>query len=1038
MRFAGNQRVAELGVAKLEFSRFLSVLMFVAALSFVPAYAVNPDLKISQYAHTAWRLQDGFFSDRPSPMTQTKDGYMWMGTRTGLLRFDGVRFVPFTVLGGKQLPSGRVLALLGAEDGSLWIGTEGGLAEWKNDKLIINATIVGSVGVIRQDAQGIIWVARNGSSDNSGPLCRIANGDTKCFGKAAGLPPNECCAESLALDKSGNVWVGTDDMVLQFKGDSLTVHKSDALASNSTAGIDGLAASADGSLWVGMALSGSGRGLQRLVNGAWKPFVTAQLNGSSLQVTELLMDRRGSLWVGTVDKGIYRIHGDRVDHFGNADGLTGDFVAWIYEDREGDIWVTTTRGLDSFRDVRVASWSKQEGLTADNVVSVLAARNGTVWVGNAGGLDSIKDETVSSIRTGKGLPGDQVTTLFEDHAGRLWVGIDNGLTIYQGGRFKEIHGRDGKPTGLIVGLTEDNKGNIWAEASTDSDHKLIRIYGDQVREEFRTPQTRVARPLAADGQGNIWMGLKSGNFAVFRQGQTETIPHTGGSGSRVRVVLVDADGSVLGATMSGVIGWRNGKMQSLTVRNGLPCDATYELVFDSAGDLWISTVCGIVEIEKTELHRWWNDADSRLRLRTFDVFDGAQPGAAYFDPAATRSTDGRIWFAGGSILQMIDLAHLAGNPIPPPVHIEEIFADRKRYPAQDGVRLPQLTRDLVIDYTALSFVVPQKVRFRYKLDGHDAEWQEPGTRRQAFYNDLGPGSYRFRVIACNNDGLWNEAGAALGFVIPPAFYQTWWFKVLCGVVAAGALWLFFLYRMKEATAKVHERIGGRLEERERIARELHDTLLQGFQGLMLRFQAVMKMLPEHEAAHEMMEKVLDRADEVLLEGRQRVRELRVERTTSDYLPGKLTLCGEELAHDHASLFTLAVVGLPRVLDPAVCTDAYRIGREALVNAFQHSQSAKIEVEITYDRAGVRLTVRDDGIGLDQATLDRGREGHWGLAGMRERAQKIGAQVNIWSRPGAGTEVELAIPANVAYPPCSQQSLWQRIKRTLNGTDKTAS
>ncbi len=272
--------------------------------------------------------------------------------------------------------------------------------------------------------------------------------------------------------------------------------------------------------------------------------------------------------------------------------------------------------------------------------------------------------------------------------------------------------------------------------------------------------------------------------------------------------------------------------------------------------------------------------------------------------------------------------------------------------------------------------------------------KSPGTRRQAFYNDLGPGRYRFRVIACNNDGLWNEAGAVLDFVIPPAFYQTWWFRVFYGTVAAGALWLLYLYRLKQATAKVHERIEGRLEERERIARELHDTLLQGFQGLMLRFQAVMKMLPEHEPAHQMMEKVLDRADEVFLEGRERVRELRAEGTTSDDLAKKLTLCGEELAQDHASLFTLAVVGAPQVLDPDVCNDAYRIGREALINAFQHSRSTKIEAEITYDRAGVRLTVRDDGSGLDQATLNRGRDGHWGLAGMRERAQKIGAQLNI--------------------------------------------
>ncbi len=274
------------------------------------------------------------------------------------MEFD-LSHLPFSAEGNCR--PGRVSALLGADDGSLWIGTERGLAEWKNDKLIINATIAGSIRAIREDSQGTIWVARNGSGENLGPLCRIANGNTKCFGAADGLPSDECCGESLAIDKSGNVWAGTGDMVLQLRGDSLTVHKSDALVLNRNAGIDGLAASADGSLWVGMASPGTGLGLQRLVDGAWKPFVTARLDGNSLQVTDLLMDRNGSLWVGTVDKGIYRIRGDQIDHFGNAEGLTSDFVNWIYEDREGDIWVTTPQGLDSFRNVRVGNMVEARG-----------------------------------------------------------------------------------------------------------------------------------------------------------------------------------------------------------------------------------------------------------------------------------------------------------------------------------------------------------------------------------------------------------------------------------------------------------------------------------------------------------------------------------------------------------------------------------------------------------------------------------------------------------------------------------------------------
>ena len=843
MRFGGNGKVAE-----ARFRRWSRIILVLApALMSAPARAVDPDWKISQYAHTSWRLQDGFFSDLPHAMAQTQDGYLWMGTRIGILRFDGVRSVPFTTLGGKSLPAGPIGALLGASDGSLWIGSATGLVHWKGGKLIPYPAIPGDIVQILEDAEGVIWVARNGGHDNVGPLCRISNGITKCFNAAEGISSDLCCAESLALGTDGSVWVGNGDTVLQLRANSVTTRRLAVSLSGNAAGMRGLAASADGSVWVGMAVRGRGLGLQKLVKGAWKRFVAAPLNGSSLEVTHLLMDHHGALWVGTADKGIYRIHNDKVDHFSKSDGLTSDFVSWIFEDREGNIWVRTAKGLDSFRDFRVATWSAHEGFTADNVSSTFAAHDGTVWVGNANGLDSIKDGQVSSIRTGKGLPGDRVTSIFEDHSHRLWVGIDDDLTIFESGHFKKVIGKNGRQTGPIAGITEDTKGNIWAQVYGD-DQRLLRVHGDTIQEEFRNPQTRLARTLAVDGDDNVWMGLKDGNLAVYRHGTFETISYEHTKQTSVREVIVDGDGSVLGATSYGVIGWRRGKKTTLSVRNGLPCDATLGLVLDKAGDLWVSMPCGVAEIDKAELQRWWNDPSTKIRLKINDAFDGVQTGSAHFDAGTTRSPDGRLWFATGSVLQMIDPSRLDGNRIIPPVHIEEIVADHRVYPAQDGVRLPALTRDLEIDYTALSFIAPQKVRFRYRLDGHETEWQDPGTRRQALYNDLPPGKYRFHVIACNNDGLWNEAGATLDFVVPPALYQTWWFRLMCGVTAAAALWMFYLYRLKQATAKIQERLGGRLEERERIARELHDTLLQGFQGLVLRFQAVMKILPENEAA----------------------------------------------------------------------------------------------------------------------------------------------------------------------------------------------
>ena len=329
------------------------------------------------------------------------------------------------------------------------------------------------------------------------------------------------------------------------------------------------------------------------------------------------------------------------------------------------------------------------------------------------------------------------------------------------------------------------------------------------------------------------------------------------------------------------------------------------------------------------------------------------------------------------------------------------------------LNLPRLTRDLEIDYTALSFVAPQKVQFRYQLDGNDKDWQDAGTRRQAFYTDLKPGSYRFHVVACNNDGVWNESGAEVSFFIVPAFYQTFWFHLLCVIAAGSTIWIFYLVHLKRVTGRIQEQLATRLEERERIARELHDTLLQGFHGLMLRFQSVLKNIPAQAPARQMMESALDHADEVLLEGRQRVHDLREADMAGNSFSENLVRWGEELAHVGPTPFSVAIVGTPRPLDPTVSSEVYQIGREALTNAFAHAFAKKIEMEITYDWAKVRLIVRDDGAGMDSEILTRGRSGHWGLSGMRERAQRIGAHLSIWSHSGAGTEIDLSIPSKVA-------------------------
>jgi hypothetical protein len=442
-----------------------------------------------------------------------------------------------------------------------------------------------------------------------------------------------------------------------------------------------------------------------------------------------------------------------------------------------------------------------------------------------------------------------------------------------------------------------------------------------------------------------------------------------------------------------------------------------------------------MKIPASDVANWLRQPESKVSVRIFDALDGVEATGDGNQPTESKSPDGRLWFASPQGVQVIDPSQSYVNPVLPPVHVEEVVAGQKDYSPFDGLRLAPRTHDLEIRYTALSLTLPQRVRFRYMLQGQDKSWQDVGTRREAFYTNLDPGHYIFHVTACNNDGVWNETGAEFGFDIPPAFYQTLWFRTLLALTAVAVLWFLYLLRLRQVTAHIQERLGERMDERERIARELHDTLLQGFQGLMLRFQTVMEEIPEipdNRPVRGKMEKVLERGDEVLFEGRESVSKLRAEARHGEDLPEAIASCGEELAQNHATQFSMAIVGTSQPLNPVAVDEAYRIGREALVNAFTHSNALKIECEISYDPAGVRLRIRDDGHGINPEILKGGRAGHWGLSGMRERAQNVGGQLNVWSNAGAGTEIELILPSKVAYLRGANRLRWRWIKLAVRG------
>jgi PAS domain S-box-containing protein len=762
-----------------------------------PVSALDTSRQLTQYGHTAWRIEDGVFAGTPNAIAQTTDGYLWIGTQTGLTRFDGVRFVSWRPPEGKELPSSRINSLLGARDGSLWIGTTKGLARWRNGELINYKDSTGTIMAILEDRAGTIWVARAVFSDTQGPLCKVTDTGLRCYGRDDGIALPY--AVTLANDSRGNIWLAGGLKVSRWRTDSADTYVSPGLnPAEIFNGVQALADRPDGSLWVGLVHSGKGGGLQQLEQGAWKPFVTPEFDSSTLEVTALLSDRDSSLWVGTLNQGIYRIQGNKVDHFRSSDGLSGDAVTGLFQDREGNIWIATSSGIDNFHDLRVVSFSTRQGLSSDQVNSILASRDGTVWIGNYN-LDFLRAGKISSIQPRNGLPGRAVTSLLEDRAGRLWVGVDRELSVYERGKFTKIHTRDGSPLGGVRAMTEDVDGSIWV--ATDDpiakNPRLLRIQDLRIREEISSPQLPAINTLTPDPHGGFWLGLANGGVARFRNGQMKFFSFSSPHDVPVYGLLVNSDSSILTATPSGLVGWRNGSLQTLTVRNGVPCDAVYSLVSDRKATLWLYAACGVIAIPNAELQRWWESPDTTVKSRLFDVFDGARPMSTPFQPNASRSPDGRLWFANQSVVQMIDPAHLDSNPIPPPVHVEEIIADHKSYAPRDGLRLPPLTRDLEIDYTALSFIAPQKVRFRYKLEDHDAEWQDPGTRHQAFYANLRPGIYRFRVIACNNDGVWNEEGATLVFSMVAAWYQTWWFRGVSLAVFLALLWALYRWRIQQ-------------------------------------------------------------------------------------------------------------------------------------------------------------------------------------------------------------------------------------------------
>lgn len=759
---------------------FLPGLMLAAAL-------VEPSLTFSfesaplpQYAHSSWTVRDGYQLGLVFAITQTPDGYLWLGSDRGLFRFDGVRFSRWLPPAGQELPD-YPYALLVSRAGTLWIGTFGGLASWDGSKLTDYPELKGGfVTSLIEDHEGTVWA---GVLGKEGRLCAIRAGRAQCDKPEVGFGQ---FVWSLVEDDDGVLWAGAESGLWRWRpGPPRRYDAHGRLAD--------LITTTDGQLLVGMR----GGGLKRLADEKIQAFAIRNaanprevLADSSVKTNKLLRDREGGIWIGTDGLGLIHVKDGKAEGVARSSGLSGNIACALFEDREGNIWFSSDKGLDRFRKQFISTLSVQSDETTDVTKSVLAAADGSMWVSTFDGITRWKDGLPARIGQQSPLLDGGGQSLFQDSAGRIWVSTYGGLAYLQEDALVPVAGQPGNE---VASMSGDEAGNLWLSGPRG----LAHFHGDKHLATVPWSQLgrrQQAKVLIAD-HGGVWMSFwQDGGVLFFKDGAVRAAfdSRMGLGAGHVSGLRLDSQHALWAATEEGGLSRiKDGRVQTLTTRNGLPCNAIHWSTEDTQGNTWLYAACGLLRVLRDDLDAWVADPSHAVKVNRWGASDGIpiRPVTpAYFNPPVAKAPDGKLWMVAGEGVQVIDPQNLPFNAIPPPVYVEQVAADRNPYAVAEGLRLPPLVRDVTIAFTAVSLSDPQDVQFRYRLEGHDAEWQEAGNRRQAYYTNLSPGSYRFLVTASNNSGVWNEKGAQLAFSIAPAFYQTAWFRLACVALLLAIAW----------------------------------------------------------------------------------------------------------------------------------------------------------------------------------------------------------------------------------------------------------
>ena len=962
-----------------------------------PAYAIDPKRAMSQYVRERWGTEQGFPRGPVYAITQAADGYLWIGAEAGLIRFDGFNFRLVKDDSGTFTIT-SVLGLTTDNDGCLWLRLEdltilrycNGTFENRSPKQEPS-----DISAMSRAMHGemLVWQMDRGAFSFNG-------GGFQMLASANDLPRSP--VTSLAQTPAGDVWIGTRDAgIFRIAGGKFSSIRN---------GLPDLKVNcllSDGNdLWIG-----TDNGIARW-NGRELSAVDMPLN--HFQALAMVRDRDANIWVGTDSRGLLRFNAQGVASLNESDGVSHEAVTAVFEDREGNLWIGSANGIERLRDSTFVTYSLPEGLPSDGSNPVFADSENRIWFAPvAGGLWWVKDGQHGRVNAA-GLDKDIVYSI----AGKdreLWLGRQRG------------------------GLTQlrSEGGAFTAKTYTQAD-------GLAQNSVYSVYQSR---------DGSVWAGTLSGGVSKLSGGRFTTYTIANGLASNtIASILESSDGTMWFATPSGLNALSQGRWKVYTSRDGLPWENVNCLLEDSSGVLWIGTTAGLAFRDSggfrvaaqiptslreqilglaedrygslwmtTSSHVLRVNRDKLLRgvlaegdLREYGLADGLR-GVEGVKRHRSVVTDplGRIWVSLNRGISSVDPARLMSNSVPAIVHMQTISADDTTIDLRGSVHIPGGRKRITFGYAGLSFSVPERVRFRYQLDGFDRGWSEPVAAREAVYTNLSPGSYRFRVIASNPDGVWSNSEATVGFEVDPLFWQSWWFRASLVMGFAITVVALYRFRLHQMARRLHGRFEERLAERTRIAQELHDTLLQGFLSASMQVHVATDRLPSDSQVKPILTRALQLMGQVIEEGRNTVRGLRASHTSSLDLEQAFSRIQDELLAEQIA-FRVIVDGERRPLHPVLRDEVYRIGREALINAFRHAQAKNIEIELKYSSSHLRLLVRDDGCGIDPQLLSSGHDGHWGLLGMRERADRIGARFHLFSNATAGTEIELSVPSHVAF------------------------